>query len=105
MTTNEKIARRKLSMLPLAKELGNVSRACAIMGYSRQQFYEIRRNFQTYGAAGLLDRLRGPKAGRTPLRGSLLRADLHLVPVTIGSSSSLVVRRCTRTGAARPPRR
>lgn len=26
------------------------------MGYSRQQFYEIRRNFQTYGAEGLIDR-------------------------------------------------
>ena len=36
MTTNEKIARRKLSMLQLAKELENVSRACEIMGYSRQ---------------------------------------------------------------------
>jgi hypothetical protein len=32
-----------------------------IMGYSRQQFYEIRRNFQTYGAEGLLDRLPGAK--------------------------------------------
>ena len=52
MTTNEKIARRKLWMLQLAKALRNVSRACAIMGYSRQQFYEIRRNFQTYGAEG-----------------------------------------------------
>jgi len=31
------------------------------MGYSRQQFYEIRRNFQTYGADGLLDRLPGAK--------------------------------------------
>ncbi len=25
------------------------------MGYSRQQFYEIRRNFQTFGAQGLVD--------------------------------------------------
>jgi len=31
------------------------------MGYSRQQFYEIRRNFQTYGADGLIDRLPGTK--------------------------------------------
>jgi hypothetical protein len=31
------------------------------MGYSRQQFYEIRRNFQTYGAEGLIDRLPGAK--------------------------------------------
>jgi hypothetical protein len=31
------------------------------MGYSRPQFYEIRRNFQTHGAEGLLDRLPGAK--------------------------------------------
>jgi len=61
MTTNEKIARRKLSLLELAAELSNVSRACKVMGYSRQQFYEIRRNFQTYGAEGLIDRLPGAK--------------------------------------------
>lgn len=61
MTTEKKVARRKLSLLELANELQNVSQACKIMGYSRQQFYEIRRNFQTYGAQGLLDRLPGPK--------------------------------------------
>lgn len=32
MTTTDKIARRKLSMLELAKELGNVSKACQVMG-------------------------------------------------------------------------
>ncbi len=57
----EKIARRKLSLLQLAQELGNVSKACRIVGYSRQQFYEIRRNFQLHGADGLLDRLPGAK--------------------------------------------
>ena len=31
------------------------------MGYSRQPFYEIRRNFQAFGAQGLLDRLPGTK--------------------------------------------
>jgi len=61
MTTETKLARRKLSVLQLAQELGNVSKACRITGYSRQQFYEIRRNFQLYGAEGLLDRLPGPK--------------------------------------------
>lgn len=61
MTTEEKVARRKLSLLQLALQLDNVSKACSIMGYSRQQFYEIRRNFQTYGAEGLLDRLPGAK--------------------------------------------
>ena len=46
MTTKDKIARRKLNLLELASEMSNVSKACRIMGYSRQQFYEIRRNYQ-----------------------------------------------------------
>ena len=72
MTTvqREKIARRKLSLLQLAQELGNVSKACKIVGYSRQQFYEIRRNFQLYGAEGLIDQLPGPK-GPHPNPGGL----------------------------------
>lgn len=69
MTSKDKIARRKLSLLELASELSNVSKACKVMGYSRQQFYEIRRNFQTYGADGLIDRLpgaKGPHPNRVP---------------------------------------
>jgi len=61
MTTNEKVARRKLSILELAKDMQNVSKACQVMGYSRQQFYEIRRNYQTFGAEGLMDKLPGPR--------------------------------------------
>lgn len=65
MTTNntiiQKAARRKLSLLELAEDMDNISKACKIMGYSRQQFYEIRRNFQAFGSAGLLDKIRGPK--------------------------------------------
>ena len=41
IATDKKIARRKLSLLELASELQNVSKACKVMGYSRQQFYEI----------------------------------------------------------------
>ncbi|MEA1649036.1 IS481 family transposase [Nitrospirillum sp. BR 11164] len=69
MTTAQKVARRKLSLLELASDLGNVSKACKVMGYSRQQFYEIRRNYQTFGADGLIDRLpgpRGPHPNRVP---------------------------------------
>jgi len=69
MTTKEKVARRKLSLLELAADLGNVSKACKVMVYSRQQFYEIRRNFQTYGADGLIDRLPGAR-GQHPNRVS-----------------------------------
>ena len=58
----------QLSLLELAADLANVSRACKVMGHSCQQFYEIRRNFQTYGAEGLIDRLPGPK-GPSPEPG------------------------------------
>jgi transposase InsO family protein len=65
MTTNntvaQKAARRKLNLLELANDLGNVSEACRRIGYSREQFYEIRRNYQVFGAEGLLDKVRGPK--------------------------------------------
>ena len=42
MTTEEKVVRHKLGLLELAKELNNVSKACKVIGYSRQQFYEIK---------------------------------------------------------------
>lgn len=61
-TLAQKAARRKLSLLELASDLDNVSKACRIMGYSREQFYEIRRTFQAFGAEGLVDKIRGAKS-------------------------------------------
>ena len=66
MTTEQKIIASKLGLLKLAERLGNVSEACKVMGYSRQQFYEIRRNFQTYGADGLIRRVE--QQGECPTR-------------------------------------
>ena len=34
MTTKDKVARRKLSLLELATDMDNVSKACKIMGYT-----------------------------------------------------------------------
>jgi transposase-like protein len=53
--------RRKLSLLQLAEELGNVAKACRIMGYHRDTFYEVKRAFQVGGVAGLVDKKRGPR--------------------------------------------
>jgi len=65
MTTNntlaQKAARRKLNLLELANDLGNVSEACRRIGYSREHFYEIRRNYQAFGSEGLLDKARGSR--------------------------------------------
>lgn len=35
ITMEEKVARRKLSLLELAADVGNVSKACKLVGYSR----------------------------------------------------------------------
>lgn len=61
MTTEEKVIRHKISLLELAKELNNVSKACKMIGYSRQQFYEIKRNYQIHGIEGLIDKIPGCK--------------------------------------------
>ena len=43
MTTEQKIIRAKVGRLELAKQLGNVSQACRVMGYSRESFYHFKR--------------------------------------------------------------
>jgi hypothetical protein len=42
MTTEQKIIRAKVGLLELAKQLGNVSQACKMMGYSRDSFYRFK---------------------------------------------------------------
>lgn len=61
MTALSQSTKRKLSLLQLAEELGNVSKACKIMGYHRDSFYEIRRAFQVGGTAALVEEKRGPR--------------------------------------------
>lgn len=61
MTTMSQSTKRKLSLLQLAEELGNVSRACKIMGYHRDTFYEVQKAFKTGGVAALVEEKRGPK--------------------------------------------
>ena len=61
MTAVSQSTRRKLSLLQLADELKNVSKACKIMGYHRDTFYEIRRAFQVGGTVALVEQKRGPR--------------------------------------------
>jgi transposase InsO family protein len=61
MTTLSQSTKRKLSLLQLAEELGNVSKACKLMGYHRDTFYEVRRAFQVGGTAALIEEKRGPR--------------------------------------------
>lgn len=68
MTTRTHRTKRKLSLLELAQELGKVARACKIMSFHRDTFYEVRRALHPGGVAALIDNRRGasdPQRGRS----------------------------------------
>lgn len=78
MAIDESLTEERLRLLELAKQLGNVSEACRIMGYSRDSFYRYRKLHELSGPAALTD-----KSKRQPLRKNRVPEQLEAAIVAL----------------------
>ena len=58
LNTTNKIIKHKVGLLNLAEELGNVSKACKVMGLSRDTFYRYKSAVEEGGVDALFDQNR-----------------------------------------------
>jgi transposase len=69
----------KIRLLQLAQELGNVSEACRLAGFSRDSFYRYKRLFEAGGAVALAASARRRIARPTRISPEIERSILELV--------------------------
>ena len=72
--SNLKIIKHKVGLLNLAEELGNVSKACQMMGVSRDTFYRYQSAVEAGGVEALLDQSRRKPNLKNRIEGSIEQA-------------------------------
>jgi len=78
MTKDQKVIRAKVGLLELARQLGNVSQACKMMGYSRDSFYRFKELYDAGGELALQELTR-----RKPILQNRIAPEIETVLIEL----------------------